>query len=339
MFDSCFTPDDADSDSAIDINPSDGQEITGVQPFFGESSFGQSSKEGVLIVTKTNSVYLVDLTAKANGQNAVQKLDTQGLGCEYPRTMAPTRFGVQFANRAGVWKITQDLRLTYAGRRLQNLWSQELFPLIEANDIPCSHNFRQESKWRLILNLDTGVSYNHLREYLPDGYRDGSWAELDNYPGLVFCNLAENAFMASSNGRVLLLTGGVLSDSGTAIQAEAILAAKDFGDSSRRKLVQNFILQVKSNSLPVSLQVQTNIDLSSQFEDADALVIPQPSLDGLSSGAQYPILPYAFSPNSKRGTYFQVRIVDANTDSDTDILGISYKVAGLSDKGIKDAKS
>lgn len=253
--------------------------------------------------------------------------------------MAPTRFGVQFANRAGVWKITQDLKLTYAGRRLQNLWSQELFPLIEATDIPCSHNFRQESKWRMILNMDTGVSYNHLREYLPDGYRDGSWAELDNYPGLVFCNLAENAFMSSSNGRVLLLTGGVLSDSGVAIEAEAILGAKDFGDASRRKLVQNFILQVRSNSLPVSLQVQTNIDLSTQFEDADSLVIPAPSLDALSSGAQYPILPYAFSPNSKRGTYFQVRIVDANTDSETDILGISYKVAGLSDKGIKDAKS
>jgi hypothetical protein len=339
IFDSCFVPDDADSDSAIDVNPADGQEIVAVQPFFGETAFGQGSKEGVLIVFKTNSAYLVDLNSKDRGDNPVQKLDTQGLGCEYPRTVAPTRYGIQFANRAGVWKIAQDLRLVFVGRRLQNLWTQELFPSIDAVDIPCAHNFRQQSKYRLILNADTGVSYNHLREYLPDGYRDGSWSQLDNYPGLIFCNLQENAYMASTNGRVLLLTSGVLFDSGETIQAEAILAAKDFGDASRRKLVQNFILQVRSNSLPVNLQVNTCIDLASEFEAADSLILPAISDDALSSGSQYPILPYSFSPNSKRGTYFQVQLISNEPGTKTDILSISYKVAGLSDKGIKDAKS
>jgi hypothetical protein len=50
-----------DSDSVVDVNSADGEEITGVIPFFAETAFGQSQVESLVVVFKTNSVYLLDV--------------------------------------------------------------------------------------------------------------------------------------------------------------------------------------------------------------------------------------------------------------------------------------
>lgn len=344
VLDACFVASDLDSDNVIDVNASDGQEITAIQPFFGDSSFGQGSKEGVILVLKTNSAYVVDLNAKKEGRNAVQKLDTQGLGCEYPRSLSPIRNGLQFANRAGVWKITQDLRFMFAGRKLSNLWEQDLLGLIVATDIPCAHNSRLDSRWRLILDGPSGdgVSYNHLREYLPDGYRDGSWMQLASYPGLGFANLSSASFMASDKNRVALLLTSAYEepfyDAGEAIYSEAILAAQDFGDATRRKSVQSFQLVLRTESDLKGLEVSTATEMRDAYVDADSLSVTVVKPTGLSDQTSERIQAFLFNSMNKRGTYFQLRLVHQSADEAPEILAVSYKVAGLTDKGVTDAK-
>ena len=344
VLDACFVASDLDSDNVIDVNASDGQEITAIQPFFGDSSFGQGSKEGVILVLKTNSAYVVDLNAKKEGRNAVQKLDTQGLGCEYPRTLSPIRNGLQFANRAGVWKITQDLRFVFAGRKLSNLWDQSLLPLIEDTDIPCAHNSRLDSRWRLILDGPSGdgVSYNHLREYTPDGYRDGSWMQLASYPGLGFANLSTASFMASDKNRVALLLTSAYEepfyDAGSTIYSEAILAAQDFGDNTRRKSVQSFQLVLRTESDLKGLEVSTATEMRDAYVDADTLTVTIIKPTGLSDQPNERIQAFLFNSTNKRGTYFQLRLIHQTADEAPEILAVSYKVAGLTDKGVTDAK-
>ena len=344
VLDACFVASDLDSDNVIDVNASDGQEITAIQPFFGDSSFGQGSKEGVVLVLKTNSAYVVDLNAKKEGRNAVQKLDTQGLGCEYPRTLSPIRNGLQFANRAGVWKITQDLRFVFAGRKLSNLWDQDLLGLITATDIPCAHNSRLDSRWRLILDGPSGdgISYNHLREYTPDGFRDGSWMQLASYPGLGFANLSSNSFMASDKGRVALLLTNAFEepfyDAGEVIYSEAVLAAQDFGDNTRRKSVQSFQLVLRTDTDLKGLEVSTATEMRDAYVDADTLTVTVVKPTGLSDQPNERIKAFLFNSANKRGTYFQLRLIHQAADEAPEILAVSYKVAGLSDKGVTDAK-
>jgi hypothetical protein len=271
-------------------------------------------------------------------------LDTQGLGCEYPRSLSPIRNGLQFANRAGVWKITQDLRFVYAGRKLSNLWEQDLLPLVTDTDIPCAHNSRLDSRWRLILDGPSGdgVSYNHLREYLPDGYRDGSWMQLASYPGLGFANLSSNSFMASDKGRVALLLTNAFEepfyDAGEAIYSEAILAAQDFGDNTRRKSVQSFQLVLRTESDLKGLEVSTATEMRDAYVDADTLTVTVVKPTGLSDQPNERIKAFLFNSANKRGTYFQLRLVHQSADEAPEILAVSYKVAGLTDKGVTDAK-
>jgi hypothetical protein len=59
MFDNPFA-DQADSDSVVDVNSADGQDITGVIPFFGDAVFGGGQVEDILVVFKTNSISIQD---------------------------------------------------------------------------------------------------------------------------------------------------------------------------------------------------------------------------------------------------------------------------------------
>jgi len=59
--DNPYADDPIKSFSAIDVNASDGQEITGMASFFGQSSTGAAQYSSTIIVFKTNSVYAVDI--------------------------------------------------------------------------------------------------------------------------------------------------------------------------------------------------------------------------------------------------------------------------------------
>jgi len=97
--DNPYVDDQFKSFSVIDVNASDGQEITGLASFFSESSTGAAQFASTIIVFKTNSVYAVDIKSKQT-----QKLQSMGQGCTIPDSIARTDDTIFFANDNGVYK-------------------------------------------------------------------------------------------------------------------------------------------------------------------------------------------------------------------------------------------
>ena len=201
---------DSDSVSAVDVNPADGQEVTAVIPFFGESAFRGRPKSGVVVVFKTNSVYLVDIAAKRAGQNAIQKLESRGL-CTAPGSVTVSRDGIMFANESGIYKLTRSLQIDYIGRRLERAWRGEVDRTLLS--LCAGHHYTNGSRYKLsapmLAENDTAPSqafvYDHTREYRADGYGQGSWTEYTNHSALMWANLNEDAFFAAPTGQVFIL--------------------------------------------------------------------------------------------------------------------------------------
>jgi len=90
----------ADSLSVVDVNSADGQEITGVIPFFGESTSQDSRKQDIVICFKENSIYAVNVTTRT-----ITKIDSRGVGCNAPNSIAAVPNGIIFAARSGIYRI------------------------------------------------------------------------------------------------------------------------------------------------------------------------------------------------------------------------------------------
>ena len=246
-----------------------------------------------------------------------------------------------WANRAGLWKITQDLRIVPIGRRLDRVWKNTVSPSIEAEDIPAGHNYRLDSKYRLITNGDIGAGYNYAREYLADGYRDGSWMTISGYETLGFANSQSGAFAASTKGRVLQLYTNQFEDPfwacGEGISSEALLASMDFGDSGRRKSVTGLLLQLRTDSDISGLEVSSTTDTISSYLPMDSFSYTQTPVTGLEDVAGPRIMSFKFTPQVMNGIYFQPRITHSTGGEKVNILSVSYRVRGLSEKGIPNA--
>lgn len=351
VFDAPTAQLDFESESAIDINPSDGQEITGVIPFFGASAFGAAQKDSILLVFKTASIYLVNLAEKAAGRNAVQRIDSRGLGCTAPYSIANTQNGIMFANQSGIYRVSTSLDVQSIGRRLERSWkrvnrdslSEEVFghysPL--SSQYICSLPFSEDD----LTYPDRAFTYNTTREYSPDGYRDGSWTSYSNVPSIGWANLLDSALFASPFGEVFSRRSVEdetdYRDDGDAVSATATLRAVDFGSGGIRKAVQAIVLQFATTAdSTVNVTLESAVDLADDFVEADAAVLRrQPNdSDGLSSAGVRKVITLQFSPDTGKGVFFQLKLSNDTIDQDLELNSGAYLVSGLSYKGIVDAK-
>lgn len=350
VFDAPTAQLDFESESAIDINPSDGQEITGVIPFFGASAFGAAQKDSILLVFKTASIYVVNLAEKAAGRNAVQRLDSRGLGCTAPYSIANTQNGIMFANQSGIYRVSTSLDIQSIGRRLERSWRRVDRDVLESqtfghysplsSQYVCTLPFEEDS-------LDypaRAFTYNTTREYSPDGYRDGSWTNYSSMPSLGWANLLDSALFASPFGEVFSIRNQEdetdYRDDGAAIEAVATLRAMDFGSSGIRKAIQAIILQFATTSnSPVNVTLESSIDLADEFLDSDqATLRRQPTVvDGLSQEGIRKVITLQFALNRRKGVYIQLRVSNSEINQDLELTSGAYLVAGLSLKGITDA--
>ena len=108
---------DVNSRGVIDVNPSDGEEITGISSFFGDSTTSNSQRQSTLIVFKESSIYVADI---ATGET--QKLETEGKGCTVPGSIVSTKGGIMFANLSGIYLLTPQFQTTFVGRRFDRKW-------------------------------------------------------------------------------------------------------------------------------------------------------------------------------------------------------------------------
>jgi hypothetical protein len=341
---------DTDSESAIDINPSDGQEITGVIPFFGESAFGAAQKDSILLVFKTASVYLVNIAAKRAGQPCVQRLDTRGLGCTAPYSIAPTQNGIMFANQSGIYRITTNLQCQYIGRRVERIWKEEvdlnqLDLQLHGHYYPLGHQYKLSVPYR---DDERDYSqrvlvYNTVREYTADGYRDGSWTSYSNLPAIGWANMLRQPLFATPNGEVftLRMTGDSTDyrDDGAAIEAVATLRAMDFGSASIRKMVSSFNMQFRPEDKDSEVVVEASIDLIDNWETLDQAVISKQRVVGnINNRATQDLAVIQYMSNKRKGVFYQLRVSNGKLDQGMQLNGASMMVAGLGSEGIIQAK-
>lgn len=330
--------------SVVDVNSADGQEITGIIPFFGESAFGAALRSGVVVVFKTNSIYLVDLAEKAAGRNPVQKIESQGLGCTAPYSIASTRDGIMFANESGIYKLTRSMAVEYIGRKVERVWRNRVNR--NALDLAFGHHYGSGSQYKLSVPLDGGTSpgdvivYSHVREY-QGGI--GAWSRYSHSPAIGWCNLLSDAFFASTNGRVFSIrkAGDVTDyrDDNLPISFTATLRAMDFGDGGIRKIIHYLIVKFRVLGDANGTTLLTAADLTDNFIAADSFRIDSPidNTTGLSDPNAVKIKTIRFSIDDRKLVFLQVQFTNNTIDEPIEITEVSVRVAGMTDKGITSA--
>lgn len=336
---------DSFSDSAVDINPADGQEITGIISFFGDSAFGAALKDDVIIVFKQNSIYAVNIAAKASGQNPVQKIESRGLGCTAPYSIAPTRNGIMFANESGIFLLTRNLTVEDVGQKLDRKWKDTVNK--EQLSLLMGHHYPIENQYKLSYTISEASKnsnvfvYNHQREY-QGGF--GSWSIYDNHPTTGWCNLSNDAFMGTTLGRVFSIRRAGdktdYRDDGGAISCEVTFRAMDFGDSAIRKAIQYVMLHFRNAGDLRSCQVLSAVDLTDNFIEADPFEIDFTNdiSDNLGDTFSNKVKTIRFSIDDRKGVYFQVKVTDSGKDENLEISKLDIRVGGLSPKGTIEAR-
>ncbi len=335
---------DSESDSVIDINSADGQEITAIIPFFGDAAFGAAQKSGIIVVFKTNSVYLVDLAAKAAGQNAVQRLETRGKGCTAPYSVSVTRGGIMFANDTGIYRLGRDLRVEYIGRKYERIFKEEVerdylelatgHHDTEANSYKLSYPISEETE-----NSKVAV-YNHTREY--EGQGDGSWTTYTNHPTTGWANLDADSFFSSTNGRVFSIRKlGDTSDyrdDDVAISMVVITRAMDVLESAKRKIFGKIITHYRTVANSTGTELTAALDLKTSFQDTDTFSINKElESTGVGDEGTQKVVTVVSVVKEKVGVYIQLKYTNATIDEPVEIAGIDFRVAAKSEHGITEA--
>jgi len=344
---------DIDSLSAIDINPADGQEITGIIPFFGETAFTAAQQESALVVFKTNSIYLVNINQKASGGSlVVQRLETQGLGCTAPYSISVTRNGIMFANNSGIYALGKDQNIRYIGKFMERNWVGRVDS--NALELAQGHHYAVGRMYKLSIpltnnaNATTGYqeptevyAYNHTQEDEQGAL--GAWSRYDNHTAIGWANLASDAFWASTGGNVYILraTGTVsdFRDSNQPIVFRLDTRPNSYGNSGIRKVLDKIVASYRtatgtsSNLLYYSTDLEQEYSLTTPFN-----VKGTAALTGLSDIIGKDIVTLRHSLDRRKGVYFSIRIENNNLDENVEVAGLDYRVGALDSKGILSAE-
>lgn len=345
MFDNPTAILDTESSSAIDINSSDGQEITGVIPFFGESAYGAAQQSAVLVVFKQNSIYLVDINEKRAGNNAVQRLETEGLGCTAPYSIAASKNGIIFANESGIYCLRRNQAIEYIGQYMERNWTERVD--LDQLSIAQGHHYGIGRSYKLSVPLVGNTENSEVYVYNHTGEKDkglGSWVRYDNHPATGWANLASDAFFSSTSGRVFSLrrtgTESDFRDDSEAISFRLDTRPMDFGNSNIRKVLDKVVAKYRTLVRNTSSLLSISLDTSNNYIETTQIIIPKiKETSGLDDSSNQAIYPVAHSPKERRAIYFSVRIENGAIDQNIEVAGIGCRVGGLETAGILEAEA
>lgn len=348
MFDRPTAQLDIDSQSAIDVNPADGQEITSTIPFFGDSAFQGATKGAIVVVFKTNSIYLVNVANKASGLEPTQKLESDGKGCTAPYSVAVTRGGIMFANLSGIYRLERNLSITYIGQKLERIWKQEL----NRSELPIAtgHYFATENQYKL--SFPSGLAqtennevlvYNSVREYSqqsPQAF--GSWTTYTQHPVTGWANLQDNAYFGNTVGQVLSVRNNNdvtdYRDDYSSIPVQILTRAMDFGNSGIRKAIGSVVTHYRTLITTDNLTLRSGIDLANTLELTETFKIDANRIsDNLSDTINKSIVTVRSALAKRIGNYLQLSYTIDQKDQPIEIAGIDIRVGAKSDKGIPEA--
>lgn len=318
-----------DSDSVVDVNSADGEEIIGVVPFFGESAFGGSQVESLVVVFKTNSVYLLDVKTRA-----VQKIDSQGLGCTAPYSIAPTRNGIMFANLSGVYRLNRNLTISYVGKFVERYWRDTVNAA--QLSLATGHNYGIGRQYKLSVPIDDDTAnsvvlvYDHTRE--GQDQELGAWTKFTNHPATGWANLDDDSYFASSTGQVFKIRqandSSDFRDDAEAVDTMVILLkAMDAGLPGLRKRAQVVGHMRMDKSDVTATMITAAVDLSTEFSAAGTISATLGAKKGETFVVSLPVPKF---------TYLQLKFTNAVKDENFVLAGIDLYVASLTIHGVKD---
>lgn len=326
---------DNDSKSAIDVNPSDGQEIVCSIPFFGEAAFGAAQQSNVVVVFKKNSVYLVDIAEKRAGRAAVQRIETEGIGCSAPNSVAVTKNGIIFANESGMYCLRRNLKVEYLGKLEERNWLEETNRnLLE---IMQGHHYTEGRQYKLSVPVSAATKnslvfvYHHTSEDTSQT-GVGGWTRYDSHPATGWANLLSDAFFGTSTGRVMIIrnTGEVpdYRDDSSAIQKSVKTRPNDFGVMGVRKTLDSFVVNYRAISGAQTVEVATAVNTEDEYL-ATTPVTVRGTVDrnGIADAVQKKVDTVRHNTSRRQGVYHSLQFTHVTIDGSFELAGIDYKVA------------
>lgn len=340
MFDTPNTISDVTVENVRDINSADGQELTGIIPFFADSTTSDSTNESIIVAFKSNSIYVYNV---ANISTEAQRLETQGMGCTAPFSISPSKDGIIFANNSGIYSITRSLNFRYIGRAMDRNWLESVNE--DQIELVQGHNFARNRQYKLSVpvNQDKANSqvyvYDHTRETLETA---GGWTRYDNHPATGWANSQSDAFFGSTLGRVFSIrrtgTESDFRDDSVAIDWKVKYRAMDFGDAAARKTLISIMSHFRNlvNSDGTTLRVATELNRS--FEDTDSFrLIGDENDSGIHDRAGRAVVSLRSSVNRRKFVYLQVMYENSELDEPVELAGIDFRATLTSRKGTQEA--
>jgi hypothetical protein len=345
IFDAPTATLDIESESAIDVNSADGQQITGIIPFFGDSAFGGANQSAIIVIFKENSIYLADISAKVEGTNAIQKIESQNKGCTYPYSISVTKDGIMFANFAGIYKLKKDLNITYVGQKIKRLWDK----VNKSTSILTGHHYANENQYKLSVPFQDSeensevLVYDHTREYAQQSDR-GSWTRYTNHPVTGWVNQTINAYFGTTTGEVFKVrnTGedSDFRDDNQPISWKILLRAMDFGDASIRKIFSVVISHFRTIKTNKNIQLKAAVNLSKNLVKTDSFTVDKPTPNTLLSDIEGgKVTSIRSSLPERTGLFLQLEYSGKELDTPMELAGVDLRISGRNTKGTLQAKN
>ena len=324
--DSPYVRDPSASLSAIDVNDSDGEELTGFASFFGESSTGAAQLASTVIVFKTSSVYAVDINTKQQ-----QKLQSMGQGCTIPDSIARTADAIFFANDNGIYKVTRDLNVVYVGDLLGKFYSKLNKSNLKARGYGIADNLNLQYRFAVpeLGNVNDKVIVYNFESMSKQA--EGSWFFYDNIPISSAKQTSEKFWFGNYRGRILESRNyGDASDyrdDDAAIEAVFEYAPQSFGDIGKYKNMSHAIVQFEGVG-PTEVEAFMATNLSSDYVQLDTARKGEGNWKGRS---------IAFSPSANQAVFYQLKITHKVKDEGCTLNGIAFMVERTNEAKIEQA--
>lgn len=326
-------PEIFDTNIAKDINESDGQFVTGVYSFFGDSSFGGSSLGQVAVVFKEKSIYVDDV------QNMLppQQLMTGKIGLTYPYSPVITDTGIIFANDSGVFKLKSNMQVVPISRILGDLWKTDI-NLDRSADFYGHYN--TETRQYKLSYAKAGELFTSEVLILNDNpaAEMTGWATYNNHKACGWVNQIRGTFFAAQFGKVYkvntIADSSAWMDDYNEMPEQVIeFKAEDFDVANLRKSLASIFVLVGDIQNVGEVETFLDVNLENNYRSLEGPISVASTL------AQNKGVYYRVSCHNKKGTHFQVKLVHSGLNKRLVLAALGYRVGAMSDKGIREAKT
>jgi hypothetical protein len=341
-----------DSDSAIDVNPNDGDEIVGIRPFFGESfSAGSagSAREQLLLVEKRRAKYAVNVETRE-----VQLIETNETGTDFVRSTAPTKGGIASATSEGVFAVDRQLSLRYIGEFISRLWKKRV-NRDATEDVPVGYHDAADRRYLLavpVLDADDDsvnsevLAYDYTRDSgsgdpsTGGGY--GAWSRWTGISPSTFARHSGRTYYGGYAGVVYRrrAAGDATDyrDDSTAISSTIELRPTAFGAPGIRKIVSAVQLEFRVQSDVSGISVSMATDLGREYLTADSVTLNYvEATTGVGDTEPQATWSVQYSIPTPKSEFISLRIENATLDEGFDLCGVTWIVDAGGPAGVLQA--